>query len=89
MPKVLNKRFHDCSNAVYIGRPGIHGNPFWIGADGDRAEVIAKHEKWVRENPDYIKKVKEQLRGKDLACWCAPLPCHGDTLLRIANEDDN
>ena len=22
-----------------------------------------------------------ELRGKDLVCWCAPAPCHGDLLL--------
>lgn len=29
----------------------------------------------------------QQLRGKDLACWC-PLdqPCHADVLLEIANS---
>ena len=27
------------------------------------------------------------LRGKDLVCWCSPLPCHADVLLRMANED--
>jgi hypothetical protein len=26
-----------------------------------------------------------ELRGKDLVCWCAPKPCHGDVLLRLAN----
>lgn len=27
------------------------------------------------------------LRGKDLACWCAlDQPCHADALLRLANE---
>ena len=26
------------------------------------------------------------LRGHDLACWRAPLPCHCDVLLRLANE---
>jgi hypothetical protein len=26
-----------------------------------------------------------ELRGLDLICWCAPLPCHGDVLLRLAN----
>ena len=24
---------------------------------------------------------------KDLVCWCSPLPCHADVLLRPANED--
>ena len=27
-----------------------------------------------------------ELRGKDLVCWCAPLACHGDLLLRLAGE---
>jgi len=33
------------------------------------------------------KDVKQELAGKDLACWC-PLdqPCHADVLLEIANE---
>jgi hypothetical protein len=26
-----------------------------------------------------------ELRGKDLVCWCAPKPCHGVVLLRLAN----
>jgi hypothetical protein len=33
--------------------------------------------------------IREQLRGKDLACWC-PLnqPCHADVLLEIANAPE-
>jgi hypothetical protein len=27
-----------------------------------------------------------ELAGRDLVCWCAPLPCHGDVLLRLANK---
>jgi hypothetical protein len=27
-----------------------------------------------------------ELRGKDLVCWCAPLACHGDLILRLAGE---
>jgi hypothetical protein len=26
-----------------------------------------------------------KLRGRDLVCWCAPLACHGDVLIRLAN----
>lgn len=26
-----------------------------------------------------------ELRGKALACWCAPKPCHGDTWAALAN----
>lgn len=45
MCKVLNKRIHGVSpGAVYIGRPSIWGNPFVIGKDGSRDDVIAKYE---------------------------------------------
>src|SRR5215831_6014372 len=27
-----------------------------------------------------------ELRGKDLACWCSPEPCHGEVLLELANS---
>lgn len=29
----------------------------------------------------------EELRGRDLVCWCAPQACHADILLKIANEE--
>ena len=29
----------------------------------------------------------EELKGKDLVCYCKPARCHGDYLLKIANED--
>lgn len=28
-----------------------------------------------------------ELKGKDLVCWCAPLACHADVLLKIANDE--
>ena len=77
---------------VYIGRPmrGYRdegwGNSFKIGRDGNREQVIAKHRDRVMERPDLQALVRRELRGKILACWCAPLPCHGDVLLEIANS---
>lgn len=32
---------------VYCGRPTRWGNPFAIGKDGDRAEVIRKYKEWL------------------------------------------
>jgi hypothetical protein len=40
---VLNKRDSN-ARGVYIGRPSKWGNPFVIGRDGTRADVI-KHSK--------------------------------------------
>lgn len=85
-PRVLNR--HQVSltpDAVYIGRGSKWGNPFRIGEDGDRREVIAKYEDYLKYHPELIAALGE-LRGKDLVCYCAPKPCHGDTLLRLANS---
>lgn len=72
---------------VYIGRPSRWGNPFEIGKDGTRAEVIAKYEAWVRAQPGFLERIKRELRGKILGCWCTPDPCHGDVLAKIANDE--
>lgn len=89
MSKVLNM-YHTGKKvpegAVYIGRPTKWGNTFEIGKDGTREEVVAKYEAWLRNNPKLLEEAKSELRGKDLICWCAPRPCHGDVLLRLINE---
>lgn len=69
---------------IYIGRPGPWGNPFVIGRDGTREQVIAKYEAWLRTSPDLLAGLS-QLRGKVLGCWCAPQDCHGDVLARYAD----
>jgi hypothetical protein len=69
---------------VYIGRPSKWGNPFEIGKDGTREEVIEKYELWLRDQPDLIRSIPE-LSGKTLGCWCAPKECHGDVLVRLAS----
>lgn len=69
---------------VYIGRPSIWGNPYAIGRDGTRAEVVAKYEAGLTE--ELRARAKIELKGKTLGCWCAPQACHGDVLSRIANE---
>ena len=70
---------------VLIARPSEWGNPFVIGKDGTRSEVIAKYEVWLRNNPVLMAKIME-LDGKILGCWCSPLPCHGDVIIKIINE---
>lgn len=37
--------------------------------------------------PPSTKAIRAALAGKNLACWCSlDGPCHGDTLLKIANQ---
>ena len=71
---------------VYIGRPSKWGNPFVIGKDGDREEVLYKYEEWLKTQPSLISAAKFELKDRILVCWCHPLPCHGHVLARIADE---
>lgn len=70
---------------VYIGRGSKWGNPFRIGPDGSREQVIRKYEAWLMTQSDLLEALPE-LEGKVLACWCAPKPCHGDVLARLVRE---
>jgi len=74
--------------AVYVGRGrgSTHGNPFVIGEHGTREEVIARHREWLLSQPELVERVKRELRGRDLVCFCAPKACHADTLLEVANS---
>ena len=69
---------------IYIGRPSKWGNPFEIGKDGSRKEVIAKYKEYIESNPD-LKMSLCELKGKVLGCWCKPLPCHGDILAEMCD----
>lgn len=84
---VLNKRKTGVVlGAVDIMRPSKWGNPFRIGRDGTRAEVIAKHRAYFLARADLVADARAELRGRDLVCCCAPLACHGDTLHEVANS---
>ena len=86
-PKVLNRAVIKTTpeGAVFVGRPTKWGNPFKIGQDGTRDEVIAKYREMLAVDPGLVQDARRELRGKNLVCWCAPLPCHADILLEVAN----
>ncbi len=81
---------------VYIGRfqhwgagrhfaASIWKNPFSAKRYG-REEALRLFEDHARTDPRLMARVPE-LRGKVLACWCAPVhACHGDVLLRLIAE---
>jgi len=93
------KEWMQDENNIYIGRKRIvfingtryppddspWANPFKIGINGDRSQVIEKYENYIRNNPLLLNRINE-LKGKCLGCWCAPEPCHGDVLLKIIRE---
>ena len=97
MTKVLNKRTDKIPpDAIYVGRPSKWGNPFKIGSfhNGKRIttneDAVRLHKDWLlySEEGQMLASEIGELAGKDLACWCAPLPCHADILLELANKEE-
>lgn len=80
--RVVHWRKEACD--VRIDRPSIWGNPFKIGPDGTRSQVIAKYRDWILTQPHLLARLPE-LRGKVLGCWCSPQMCHGDVLAELAD----
>lgn len=78
------------ANTVSVCRPGKWGNPFKVGIDGDAQRCVELFRMDIcHQNPrvGFDFEEIEQLRGKNLACFCAPgSPCHADVLLRLANS---
>lgn len=87
------------ADTVVVARPSVWGNPYIIGADGDRATCVRRFRELLtsRDGPnttavesavlEVVRQHLSELRGKNLACWC-PLdePCHADVLLELANR---
>jgi len=89
------------SGITYIGRQCAGwtssplANPFKIGVDGDREQVIAKYETWLRDllkvpSPQHTEMIRlyhiAENSSLTLGCWCKPLPCHGDVIKKILLE---
>lgn len=91
------KEWIENDDNYYIGRRGIvfvdgsryppndslFANPYKEGKDGTRAQIILKYEKYIKLKIKNEEVNLDDLRGKTLGCWCTPLPCHGDVLLRL------
>lgn len=78
---------------TYCGRGTLWGNPYAIGIDGDRDEVIRKFKydfdrDYLKGGNDFKEKLKK-LRGHTLGCHCKPYACHGDVLAQYLNELDD
>jgi len=82
---------------VYIGRSGkntssVFGNPFKISAKMSREKCLEKYEEYLKrrlaEEPEFREKVKG-LKNKILICFCVPLACHGEILIKYCKELNN
>ena len=102
-PKYNNlKEWMKDENNVYIGRRGIvfieerrfpekdsiWANPFKIGRDGSRDEVLNKYKIYITNKLKDKNMLNEllKLKNKNLGCWCKPDQCHSDILLNIINN---
>lgn len=80
---------------IYIGRENVRaglpaskwGNPWVIGMDGTREEVIAKYEEYLPTQKHLMESLHE-LDGKILGCWCdyPNEDCHGRVLLEARKK---
>jgi hypothetical protein len=79
---------------VFIGRPSKFGNPFTHLQYNttapyivdSREEAVRLYEEWIRAKPELMAAAKKELTGKILSCYCHPLLCHGDILIKICDE---
>jgi len=85
MPKTTVVNLRNSQYHVFIGRGSPWGNPFHIGKDGTRAEVIEKYREWLMTQPELLKQIPS-LRGRTLGCYCKPFACHGDILVELADD---
>jgi len=71
---------------VYIGRPSKWGNPFIIGRDGNRKQVLDKFRSWIKNKEYLLNAIESELKDKVLGCHCYPKACHGNILADIADK---
>jgi DNA topoisomerase-1 len=92
--KVINIKTNEPYD-VYVGRGSKFGNPYshiegtsakWVVET--REEAIRLYEEWLYTHPELVAAAKRELKNKTLACYCYPLACHADVLLKIANEEN-
>lgn len=77
---------------VYIGRGSKFGNIYShfpssaaLYQVSSREEAIECFEEYLLSRPDLIEAAQKELLDKVLGCFCFPLKCHGEVLLRYAS----
>ena len=82
------KAFDVYGGRAGLGFDGIFGNPYRIGRDGTRDEVIVKFRKYffnrMSTDEDFKKRVID-LKGLRIGCFCTPKACHLDVIAAYLN----
>lgn len=74
---------------VYIGRamPGYaqspYHNPIKLVPGMTRQECLERLRRVWADNPELIERMKKELTGKTIACWCEPQLCHGHLIVEL------
>jgi len=74
------------AKAVRVDRGTLFGNPFVLGADGDRDAVCDAYANHYLPYKPSITNGFLFLKGKVLICHCYPLRCHADHLIYSVNK---
>ena len=71
---------------TYIGRGSEWGNPYRIsdGYSREGAINLYREHLWRQIQRDRAGMISKliKLEGKQLGCYCAPLACHGEVILK-------
>lgn len=91
-PRVLNKNTDKIpKDAVYVGRWSKYCNIFRMNPSQGHERVVLLFARLLQDYIDSgvidVEDIKADLAGRDLVCYCAPLKCHADVLLLIANPE--
>lgn len=73
----------------YVGRPTGWANPYKIEkGHTTREQAVEAFRHYLQARPTILSRIRQELKGKNLACWCAldGKPCHADVLIEIANS---
>ena len=68
---------------AYLPKSKFH-NPIKCSLDSERKDIVVKYEKYARKTFKFSD--LEELRGKNIGCWCHPKECHGDILVQLFKE---
>ena len=78
-------------DTLYVGRfhprfgASKFANPFKLKNCSSRNECLEMYEQHIRATPQLFNAINE-LEGLELGCWCKPLACHADVLLKLFKE---
>ena len=71
----------DCSDFSF-------GNPFTMRVEAEREDRVELFRQGLLANESLATRVRTELKGKTLACWCSPKLCHCHVLACVANSPE-